>query len=62
MSKISVSLSLSSELLDKIDIVRKLVPRSTYVESVLDDFFEKLKVEGEDENEDHSDPADSTAA
>ena len=46
MTKITVSLSLSEEVLNKIDLERKLVSRSAYVEFLL-----KKILEGKEENE-----------
>ena len=42
MTKITISLSLSEEVLNKIDLDRKLVSRSAYVGFILKEFFEKL--------------------
>jgi metal-responsive CopG/Arc/MetJ family transcriptional regulator len=39
--KIAISISLSEELLDKIDFERQLVPRSAYVEFLLKKLFVK---------------------
>jgi metal-responsive CopG/Arc/MetJ family transcriptional regulator len=43
MTKITVSLSLSEEILSKIDLERKLVARSAYVEFLLKKFLEERK-------------------
>ena len=48
MTKITVSLSLSEEILNKIDLERKLVSRSAYVEFLLKKI---LKKEEKEENE-----------
>ena len=41
MAKTTVSLSLSEKLLDKLDLERKLVSRSVYVEFLLNKLLEK---------------------
>ena len=41
MTKTTVSLSLSEELLDRLDLMRKLVSRSVYVEFLLSKILEE---------------------
>jgi len=42
MTKTTISISLSKEIIEKIDSVRTIATRSAYIEFALNEFFEKL--------------------
>ena len=45
MTKTTISISLSKEIIDKIEAARTIATRSAYIEFILKEFFEKI---GED--------------
>ncbi|MBU0666074.1 MAG: hypothetical protein KKC26_01805 [Nanoarchaeota archaeon] len=49
MTKTTISLSLSEEIIEKIEAERKLVSRSAYVEFLLKKLLENKEEKGEDE-------------
>ena len=42
MTKTTISISLSKEILDKIEVARSIATRSAYIEFALKEFFESL--------------------
>ena len=42
MAKVTISISLSKEILEKIDAAKTIATRSAYIEFALNEFFEKI--------------------